>query len=60
MATTPKHPPADHQDHAASPHTHGTMDVTEHHQVFNGFVRFMTWGAVGVVGILIFLALTNA
>ena len=36
------------------------MDVTDHQRTFDGCVRLMTWFAVGVVVVLIFLALANA
>jgi hypothetical protein len=39
---------------------HGSMDTKEQEKTFAGFLRFVTWGAVITIGILIFLALANA
>ena len=61
--TTTTHAPAHaraHAVHDAPHHEHGTMDIVEHERTFDGFVRLMTWFAVGVVVVLIFLALANA
>ena len=41
-------------------HKHGSMDTKVQEKTFEGFVRFVTWGAVISIGILIFLALANA
>lgn len=41
-------------------HEHGNMDITEHEKTFEGFIRFSVWTAAICIGILIFLALTNA
>ena len=41
-------------------HEHGKMDIRGHEKTFAGFVRLSTWGAGISIGILIFLALTNA
>ena len=60
MATTKTHNAADHHDHAAVEHTHGTVDVAAHERTFNGFVRVVAWNAVAMATVLIFLALTNA
>ena len=38
----------------------GKMDITEHEKTFEGFIRFSVWTAAICIGILIFLALTNA
>jgi len=40
-------------------HKHGTMDSKGHEQTFNIFVRFVIWGAVISLGLLIFMALAN-
>ena len=40
-------------------HQHGSMDTKGHEQTFNTFIRFVVWGAVISIGILIFLALAN-
>lgn len=60
MATTQTQHSARHDNHAVAHHEHGTMDVADHQRTFDGFVRMMTWFAVGVAVILIFLALANA
>lgn len=44
----------------AEHHTHGEMDVREHEKTFEGFVRFVAWGAVASIAVLIFLALVGA
>ncbi len=41
-------------------HRHGTMDTRVQEKTFAGFLRMVTWGACISIGILIFLALTNA
>jgi Bacterial aa3 type cytochrome c oxidase subunit IV len=41
-------------------HVHGTMDTRVQEKTFAGFIRMVTWGACLSIGILIFLALTNA
>ena len=50
---------ADHHK-SAEQHTHGTMDIRVQEKTFAGFLRMVTWGACISIGILIFLALTNA
>lgn len=49
---------ADHNKGAE--HSHGTMDIRVQEKTFSGFIRMVTWGACISIGILIFLALTNA
>lgn len=41
-------------------HEHGKMDITEQEKTFDGFIRYIVWGTVIVIGILIFLALAGA
>ncbi len=41
-------------------HKHGSMDTTEQEKTFEGFVRYVVWGAAISIGVLIFLALVNA
>lgn len=41
-------------------HVHGKMDVSEQEKTFAGFVRWSVWIGAGSIGILIFLALSNA
>lgn len=48
-------------DHSqGSEHRHGTMDTSVQERTFAGFIRMVTWGACISIGVLIFLALTNA
>ncbi|MFO1175612.1 MAG: aa3-type cytochrome c oxidase subunit IV [Paracoccaceae bacterium] len=41
-------------------HEHGTMNIREHEQTFHGFVTFVKWAVVVILGVLVFLALANA
>lgn len=41
-------------------HEHGKMDITEQQKTFDGFIRWVVWGAAISIGVLIFLALVNA
>jgi hypothetical protein len=41
-------------------HKHGSMDTRVQEKTFEGFMRMVAWGAAISIGILIFLALTNA
>lgn len=41
-------------------HKNGSMDVTEHEKTFAGFIRFVTWGIIISLAVLVFLALANA
>lgn len=41
-------------------HKHGSMDTRVQEKTFAGFMRMTAWGAAISIGILIFLALTNA
>lgn len=41
-------------------HKHGSMDTRVQEKTFSGFMRMTAWGAAISIGILIFLALTNA
>lgn len=60
VTTTPV-TPADIRHQPSEPvHTHGEMEVRAHERTFDGFVRFLTWNAVLIAVILIFLALANA
>lgn len=44
----------------ASEYKHGEMDIRDHQKTFAGFVRVSTWVCIVSIGILIFMALTNA
>lgn len=41
-------------------HKPGTMDIRTQEKTFDGFVRFVTWGSVISILVLVFLALANA
>ncbi|MCU9848283.1 aa3-type cytochrome c oxidase subunit IV [Defluviimonas sp. WL0024] len=41
-------------------HKHGSMDIRTQEKTFDGFVRFVTWGAAISILVLIVLALANA
>lgn len=41
-------------------HKHGSMDTRVQEKTFAGFMRIASWGAAISIGVLIFLALTNA
>ena len=41
-------------------HKHGSMDIKEQEKTFDGFIRYVIWGAAISIGILIFMALVNA
>jgi len=41
-------------------HEHGNMDIEDQEKTFEGFVKFVTWGVILIVGFLIFLALVGA
>ena len=41
-------------------HKQGSMDIKVHEKTFEGFIRMATWGAIIVIGVLVFMALVNA
>jgi hypothetical protein len=47
-------------DHNQKEHKHGSMDVRGHEKTFATFIQFAIWGAVISIGVLIFMALSNA
>ncbi|MEM1386249.1 MAG: aa3-type cytochrome c oxidase subunit IV [Pseudomonadota bacterium] len=49
-----KHKPDQEQEHE-----HGTMDVSVQEVTFEGFVRWVTWGAAIIIVSLVLLALVN-
>lgn len=52
---------ADHGDHETHvEHVRGTMDISDHERVFEGFLRFWVYVFGGAIAILIFLALFNS
>lgn len=60
MATTHSQHSHSAVGHDVVAHDHGTMDIVDHERTFHGFVRMMTWSAVSIILVLIFLALVNA
>ncbi|MGH1372999.1 aa3-type cytochrome c oxidase subunit IV [Planktotalea sp.] len=40
-------------------HKHGEMDISVQEKTFNGFMKYVTWGAVVSIGILVFAGLVN-
>jgi len=40
-------------------HEHGTMDTTVQEKTFDGFVKFVSRGAILCIVVLIFIALVN-
>ncbi len=45
---------------AKNKHEHGSMDVSDHQAVFEGFIRVGTIIGAVSIGVLIFLALFNS
>ncbi len=39
---------------------HGSMNIKPQENTFAGFVSFVKWGVIIVIGILVFMALVNA
>lgn len=40
-------------------HETGSMDIRAQEKTFEGFVKFVTWSVVVILGVLVFLALAN-
>ena len=40
-------------------HKHGEMDISVQEKTFDGFMKWVTWTAVGSIALLIFIALVN-
>ncbi|MCB1399001.1 MAG: aa3-type cytochrome c oxidase subunit IV [Rhodobacteraceae bacterium] len=40
-------------------HETGSMDIRAQEKTFAGFVKFVTWSVVVILGVLVFLALAN-
>jgi hypothetical protein len=40
-------------------HKHGEMDISVQEATFNGFMKFVTRGAIFSIALLIFIALVN-
>ncbi|MDO5657791.1 MAG: aa3-type cytochrome c oxidase subunit IV [Paracoccus sp. (in: a-proteobacteria)] len=48
------------QHHEVTDHKHGTMNIAEQERTYNGFLKFLTWGTIACLAVVIFLALANA
>ena len=48
------------EDEKMAEHKPGSMDIKAQQKAFDGFIRLTIWGAVISIGVLIFLALSNA
>lgn len=42
-----------------SDHKHGEMDTSVQEKTFEGFMKYVTWGAIVSIGLLVFIALVN-
>jgi len=40
-----------------SDYKHGEMDITVQEKTFDGFVKFVTWSVVVIIGIVLFMAI---
>lgn len=40
-------------------HEHGKMDISNQQKTFDGFMRWVTWGAAISISVLVFIALVN-
>lgn len=40
-------------------HKHGEMDISVQEKTFDGFMKYVTWGAIGSIALLVFIALVN-
>ena len=40
-------------------HKHGEMDTSVQEKTFDGFMKYVTWGAIGSILLLVFIALVN-
>ncbi|MEM9579457.1 MAG: aa3-type cytochrome c oxidase subunit IV [Pseudomonadota bacterium] len=40
-------------------HKHGEMDISVQEKTFDGFMKWVTWVAVGSIVLLLFVALVN-
>jgi hypothetical protein len=46
--------------HEITEHKHGEMDISHHEKTFAGFIKFSVWTCVLAIGVLTFMALSNA
>jgi len=40
-------------------HKHGEMDISVQEKAFEGFMKYVTWGAIVSIALLVFIALVN-
>jgi len=40
-------------------HKHGEMDVSVQEKTFDGFMKWVTWVAIGSIALLLFIAAVN-
>ena len=40
-------------------HKHGDMDTSVQEKTFDGFMKYVTWGAIFSISLLVFIALVN-
>lgn len=41
-------------------HKHGSMNIEEQEKTFDGFIKFVVYGAAISIGILLFMAIFNS
>ena len=41
-------------------HKHGSMNIEEQENTFNGFIKFVMYGAILSIGVLLFMAIFNS
>ncbi len=41
-------------------HKHGEMDIEVQEKTYDGFVNFVKWSVIAIIGILVFMALVNS
>ncbi len=40
-------------------HKHGEMDIEVQEKTFDGFIKWVVYGAIGSIALLVFIALVN-
>ncbi len=40
-------------------HKHGEMDISVQEKTFDGFMKYVTWGAIISIALLVFIGLVN-
>lgn len=41
-------------------HKHGSMDIHDQEKTFDGFIKFVIYGAAIAIGVLLFMAIFNS